>query len=57
MVINNDSTFGRHATKQVICDSFNNEIEVWVMNVPSVGMYILKLVGARVSAKRTSNCS
>jgi ABC-type multidrug transport system ATPase subunit len=47
LVINNDTAFGRQHTKQVICDSFNNEIEVWVMNVPSVGMYILKLVGAQ----------
>jgi len=47
LVINNDTAFGRQNTKQVICDSFNNEIEVWVMNVPSVGMYVLKLVGAQ----------
>lgn len=47
LVINNDTAFGRQNIKQVICDQFNNDIEVWVMNVPSVGMYVLKLVGAQ----------
>jgi ABC-type multidrug transport system ATPase subunit len=44
LVINNKEQ-NLKAFKHLCCDQFNDEVEVWVISIPSVGMYSLKLVG------------
>ncbi|MDP2387606.1 MAG: ATP-binding cassette domain-containing protein [Bacteroidota bacterium] len=45
LVINSNTSVTKEHSKHVLCDQFNQDISVWVMNVPSVGMYIMKLIG------------
>ena len=44
LVINNKEQ-NTKTFKHLYCDQFNDDIEVWVISIPSVGMYSLKLVG------------
>jgi len=46
LVINNKEQ-NTKSFKHIYCDQFNNDIEVWVISIPSVGMYALKLVGSQ----------
>ncbi|MBS1645937.1 MAG: ATP-binding cassette domain-containing protein [Bacteroidetes bacterium] len=34
-----------HVFKHIHCEHFNDQIEIWVISIPSVGMYALKLNG------------
>ncbi|MFL5752517.1 MAG: ATP-binding cassette domain-containing protein [Bacteroidia bacterium] len=45
LVINNKKDFKTEQIKHLYCEQFNNEVEVWVINIPSVNMYALKLYG------------
>lgn len=45
LAIDHNTTSNKEHTKHVLCDQFNQDISVWVMNIPSVGMYIMKLIG------------
>ncbi len=45
LVINQNASTDKLHTKHVRCDQFNTDISVWVMNIPSVGMYVMKLIG------------
>jgi ABC-type multidrug transport system ATPase subunit len=45
LVINNVPDMGKENTKHLYIDQLNNEVEIWVMDIPSVSMYIMKLVG------------
>ena len=44
LVINNIEEDNQHF-KHIFCDQFNSDVEVWVISIPSVGMYAIKLVG------------
>ena len=44
LVINNNEQ-NRNNFKHIYCEQFNTDVEVWVISIPSVGMYSLKLVG------------
>ena len=46
LVINNNEQ-NRNNFKHIYCEQFNADIEVWVISIPSVGMYSLKLVGSQ----------
>jgi ABC-type multidrug transport system ATPase subunit len=46
LVINNNEQ-NRNNFKHIYCEQFNPDIEVWVISIPSVGMYSLKLVGSQ----------
>jgi uncharacterized tellurite resistance protein B-like protein len=46
LVINNNEKSTK-AFKHIFCDQFNDGVEVWVISIPSVGMYALKLVGSQ----------
>src|ERR1700752_658895 len=45
LVINQSNSTSSLHTKHVKCDQFNADVSVWVMNIPSVGMYVMKLIG------------
>lgn len=45
LVINNKKDFKTENIKHLYCEQFNNDVEVWVINIPSVNMYALKLYG------------
>jgi ABC-type multidrug transport system ATPase subunit len=45
LLVINDKEQNTKAFKHIYCDQFNEDIEVWVIAIPSVGMYALKLVG------------
>ncbi|HKC67150.1 MAG TPA: TerB family tellurite resistance protein, partial [Bacteroidia bacterium] len=45
LLVINDKEQNTKAFKHIWCDQFNEGIEVWVISIPSVGMYALKLVG------------
>lgn len=47
LVINNNKEYTAQSTKSIYCETFNPGVEAWVISIPSVGMYALKLVGAQ----------
>ncbi|HXB39181.1 MAG TPA: ATP-binding cassette domain-containing protein [Bacteroidia bacterium] len=47
LVINSKQDYSVQLTKHIYCDTFNQGIEAWVISIPSVGMYALKLVGTQ----------
>jgi len=47
LVIDSNKDFPVQHTKHIFCDTFNSDVQAWVISVPSVGMYALKLVGTQ----------
>jgi ABC transport system ATP-binding/permease protein len=47
LVINSNKDFPVQHTKHIYCDTFNSDVQVWVISIPSVGMYAIKLVGTQ----------
>ncbi len=47
LVINSNKDFSVQHTKHIFCDTFNNDVQAWVISIPSVGMYAIKLVGTQ----------
>src|SRR6201993_104504 len=47
LLVINDKEQNTKAFKHIWCDQFNEGVEVWVISIPSVGMYALKLVGTQ----------
>ncbi len=45
LAITNKKENAAAPVKHLYCEQFNNDVEVWVINIPSVGMYALKLFG------------
>lgn len=47
LVINSIKEFNVQHTKHIFCDTFNSDVQAWVISIPSVGMYAIKLVGSQ----------
>ncbi|HTA60964.1 MAG TPA: ATP-binding cassette domain-containing protein [Bacteroidia bacterium] len=47
LLVINDKERNTKTFKHIFCDQFNEGVEVWVISIPSVGMYALKLVGTQ----------
>ncbi len=47
LVINNNKEYAPQNTKHIFCDTFNPGIGAWVISIPSVGMYAIKLSGTQ----------
>ncbi len=45
LAITNKKEHSSTQVKHLYCEQFNNDVEVWVINIPSVAMYALKLFG------------
>jgi ABC transport system ATP-binding/permease protein len=47
LVINNRTEHGAAHIKHFYCDQLGNDVEIWVTDISSVGMYVLKLYGTQ----------
>ncbi len=47
LAITSNPQLGINKVKHLFCDQFNQDVEVWVMHIPSVNMYVLKLFGSQ----------
>ncbi|MGZ4066275.1 MAG: ATP-binding cassette domain-containing protein [Bacteroidia bacterium] len=47
LVINSIKEYNAQNTKHIFCDTFNSDVQAWVISIPSVGMYAIKLVGSQ----------
>ncbi|MBC7861319.1 MAG: ATP-binding cassette domain-containing protein, partial [Bacteroidia bacterium] len=47
LVINNKVQHQHQHIKHFFCDQLSNEVEIWVTDISSVGMYVMKLYGTQ----------
>jgi ABC-type multidrug transport system ATPase subunit len=47
LVINSNKDYQVEHARHIYCDTFNPDVQVWVISIPSVGMYALKMIGAQ----------